>query len=114
MGKACVDAHKRDSDSSSKKSGCRCFLITILTLALLGLIIVSAGLMYKYKYGTMPAFLKSRAMLEVPVQVDAVRPTVAVHRARALRRLAAGGARITAEEVLSWYPNKADELLKRL
>merc|ERR1711964_310473 len=80
-------------NKASKGGGCRCFLMAVLTLALVGLCVVSAGLILKFKS-------KSRAMAEVYV----VNPSVTDARTTAIRRLLAEGQRITAEDVLSWYP----------
>merc|ERR1712098_762206 len=88
--------------SVSKAPRCRCFLITILTIALVWLCAIAAGFIYKYKYNSMPTFLKSRAMAELE-SLDAVRPSVTNARAKALRRQLYEGKRIKAEDVLSWH-----------
>merc|ERR1712098_270753 len=96
---AVADAQRQ---SVAKAPRCRCFLITILTIALVGLCAVAAGFIYKYKYNSMPTSLKSRAMAELE-SLDAVRPSVTNARAKALRRQLYEGKRIKAEDVLSWY-----------
>merc|ERR1712000_724170 len=95
----CMEAKKH---AASKGKGCRCFLITVLTLGLVCLCVVSAGLIYKYKYGKLPSFLKSRVGTRRLTNV--AYPSVTDARATAMRCLLAEGKRITAEDVLSWYP----------